>query len=363
MVSARDVREKKGPETVSRTAEEPDQTVNVDLCFVPATHEGASKLPAVSGSSGRLVVEPLPAAATEIDYPGRIFADETLDYAEAMRQFVVRSQAKSEAPSPESQPEGEETDVRAQKRAWRRQAENLRLQRRQVREQRQQEDQAWQQLQVHRRAQAEAREKDQPQGQRRPPWGHKKAQAEHWRQLRQQRNATREQRQQEDDLWRQQRQALRQQALALPLVSTWIAILVMTDNCTRQCLSLPLFVAGDHVTAEMVVDALQTLLPPDLQFLISDRGSHFTAKVFEQLFQDTEFVHVLIARHRPQSNGIAERFVRSLKEWLMNKSWSTAEELAQLLVQFRAEYNDQPHQGLPIPGLSPNEFAQRIWLL
>jgi transposase InsO family protein len=363
VVSARDVREKKGPETVSRTAEEPGQTINVDLCFVPAIHEVASKLPAVSGSSGRLVVEPLPTETTEIDYPGRIFADETLDYAEAMHQFVVRSQAKLEMPSPEmSQAEGEETDVRAQKRAWRRQAENLRLQRRQLREQRQQEDQAWQQLQAQRRAQAEARAIDQPQGERRP-WGHKKAQDEPWRQLRQQRNATREQRQQEDDLWRQQRQALHQQALSLPLVSTWIAILVMTDNCTRQCLSLPLFVAGAHVTAEMVVDALQTLLPPDLQFLISDRGSHFTARVFEQLFQDTEFIHVLIARHRPQSNGIAERFVRSLKEWLRPKSWSTVEELGQLLAQFRAEYNDRPHQGLPIPGLSPNEFAQRIWLL
>jgi transposase InsO family protein len=330
---------------------------------VPATHEVASKLPAVSGSSGRLVVQQPPTEATETDYPGRIFADETLDYSEAMRQFVARSQPKSEVPPPEmSQAEGEETDLRAQKRAWQRQAANLRLQRRQLRERRQQEDQAWQQLRAQRRTQPEAREKDQQQGPRRP-WGHKKAQDEQWQQLRQQRNATLQQRKQEDDLWRQQRQALRQQALSLPLVSTWIAILVMTDNCTRQCLSLPLFVAGAHVTAEMVVDALQTLLPPELQFLISDRGSHFTANVFEQLFQDTEFIHVLIARHRPQSNGIAERFVRSLKEWLMNKSWSTAEELAQLLVQFRAEYNDQPHQGLPIPGLSPNEFAQRIWLL
>jgi hypothetical protein len=30
---------------------------------------------------------------------------------------------------------------------------------------------------------------------------------------------------------------------------------------------------------------------------------------------------------------------------------------------FLLEYNDRPHQGLSIPGLSPNEFAQRIWLM
>ena len=42
-------------EPVSRTAEVPGQSLNVDICFVPAEHEDEAKLPAVSGSSGRLV--------------------------------------------------------------------------------------------------------------------------------------------------------------------------------------------------------------------------------------------------------------------------------------------------------------------
>jgi hypothetical protein len=58
-----------------------------------------------------------------------------------------------------------------------------------------------------------------------------------------------------------------------------------------------------------------------------------------------------------------ERFVRTLKEWLADKVWQSSGELADLLVQFLLEYNDRPHQGLPIPGLSPNEFAKRIWLM
>jgi transposase InsO family protein len=100
----------------------------------------------------------------------------------------------------------------------------------------------------------------------------------------------------------------------------WIAILVVTDNCTRQCLGLPLFVLGPKVTAELMVEALRAWLPPELHFLISDRGTHFTANAFRQLALSQEFIHVLIARHRPESNDIAERFVRTLKEWLADKS-------------------------------------------
>ena len=134
----------------------------------------------------------------------------------------------------------------------------------------------------------------------------------------------------------------------------------MTDNCSRQCLGLPLFVAGAQVTAEMVVAALRALLPANLQFLISDRGIHFTAQVFQQLATDENFLHVLIARHRPQSHGIAESFVRTLKEWLADKTWASDAELLILLDLFLLEYNDRPHQGLPTPGLSPNEYARRI---
>jgi putative transposase len=153
---------------------------------------------------------------------------------------------------------------------------------------------------------------------------------------------------------------LRQQAAALPLVTAWIAILVVTDNCTRQCLGLPLFTAGPHVTAEWVAEALRHLLPPQLLFLITDRGTHFAANAFAQLVREEEFIHVLMARHRPQSNGIAERFVRSLKTWLMPHPWRNQHELAVCLSDFLAEHNNRPHQGLPIPGLSPHEYAQRI---
>jgi len=292
---------------------------------------------------------------TEPQYPGRIFENPELEYVAAMKAFVEGSAQTSAAKKPV---EDEEKQARKAKiRQLRQEEERLRIERRAIRTRRQQEDAAWRALRQQQRQKADEL------SHRRAQYGERKASQEERRMLREQRRQRLAQRQQEDEVWRQQRQRLRYQMALLPMVTAWIAILVVTDNCTRQCLGLPLFVAGPKVTAEMVVDALRTLLPADLQFLISDRGVHFTAQVLQELARSEGFVHVVIARHRPQSNGIAERFVRTLKEWLATRSWNDDQELLELLTEFRTEYNDRPHQGLAISGLSPNEFAKRIWLM
>lgn len=343
---------KKSPlKPVSRTADYPGQTLNVDLLFVPASHPVNDKLPAVSGSSGRLVVERMDKAEGEADYPGKVFGNPELSYAEAMQAFVEASQPISGKRKPENPSGWTETRQVRQKIA------DERAKRRQVRQIRKLEDAARSQQ----RHKPSAHETDTP-AQQRAVWGARKKERDLRRALREQRRQQLAVRKQEDEQWRLERQLLRQQMNLLPLVTAWIAILVVTDNCTRQCLGLPLFVAGSHVTAEMVVAALRVLLPPDLQFLISDRGVHFTADVFRQFAQETDFLHVLIARHRPQSNGIAERFVRTLKEWLADKTWNSDQELALWLNIFLPEFNDRPHQGLPCPGLSPIEFAKRMFV-
>ena len=354
MGSAPGAREKRGPSGVARTADRPGQTANVDLCFVPATHEAAQTLPGVSGSSGRLVLTHRPPAASPPAWPGQVFEDAAGDYATAMQAFVGTSAGAAAPASPEVEgspkqalaPQETARTVRSEERV-------LREQRRVVRARRTKEDAAWRILRTQQHvAPAAGPGADAPST---PPGV--------GRSLRTQRHAVQEQRQAEDALWRQQRQSLRARLTALPVVTAWIAVLVLTDNCTRRCLGVPLFVAGAKVTAAAVTTALRALLPPELQFLISDRGVHFTAHDLAALAQDQHFVHVLIARHRPQSNGIAERFVRTLKEWLAPQAWQSAAELTLLLAQFRAEYNDRPHQGLALPGLSPTEFERRIWLL
>lgn len=344
---------------VSRTAQEPGQAINVDLCFVPASHEAADKLPAVSGSSGHLVIErPKDEAAAQ--YPGRIFEDQGLSYTEAMQAFVTAS-AQSGQPE-QVVKSGETLSRKAEIRLLRQEEVQLRQERRGSRVRRSQEDRAWQVVrQQHRHATADFQSLSKPE--RRRQRHTRQAETDRWKAHRDQRRQTLAQRDQEDEHWQRQRLDLRERMKLAPIITAWIAILVITDNCTRQCLGLPLFVAGSAVTAEMIVAALRTLLPTELQFLISDRGVHFTAQVFQQLARNQQFIHVVIARHRPQSNGIAERFVRTLKEWLATHSWNDDQELRELLELFRPEFNDRPHQGIAIPGLSPNEFAHRIWLM
>ncbi len=319
-------------------------------------------MPAVSGSSGKLVVERTAKEKEETWYPGQVFGDEELSYEEAMKQFVADSQAEIESPEAQLSPEAaERAQKKAEKKELRQKERKLKVERLQVRQNREQEDAEWKKVKEERRQEKVERKIKQAAGNK-LPHGSKKRSDKAWREKRRRRQEKAAQRRQENEQWRQKRQEIREQLQRTRMVTAWIAILVITDNCTRQCLGLPLFVAGSHVTAEMVVDALRELLPSELQFLISDRGVHFTAQVFQQLAQDEEFVHVLIARHRPQSNGIAERFVRTLKEWLKSKSWQSHEELAILLDTFWHMYNNRPHQGLPISGLSPNEFANRLWL-
>jgi transposase InsO family protein len=295
-----------------------------------------------------------------------VFEHEELPYCEAMDQFVVaRRAAQREEPPAETDADRAAAERRATRRALRGETQRLRLARRQERERRQLVDAAWKARQQEHQELVEVSEKHTglPQrGQRRRLMRERGALEALKRAEWSQRHQELARRRQEDARWREQRQALRQheQAAGLGVVRGWIAVLVIVDNCTRRCLGLPLFVVGAHVTADLVVAALQAMLPQELKYLIADGGTHFTAEAMQELAQGQGFVRVPLARHRPQSNGIAERFIETLKAWLTAQPWQTAEELQTLLAAFLVYYNDRPHQGRELAGLSPNEYSARL---
>lgn len=326
-----------------RIAELPGQTVNVDLCFVPLTHHLKAELPAISGSSGKLVFQSSTTVNKTPHYPGRVFEDDKLSYTSAMQGFISASRDKDKKSTVSLPIDDERRSVKEKQRIVHEAEVALRNERRSLRRQRKKEDAAWKRAREQRRAQTPSQAFNSLQ----------------WKQHREQRRQTVEQRKQEDIQWRHKRQQIKRRWSQFPVVTAWVAILVITDNCTRQCPGLRLFTAGTKVTAETVIDALSRLLPAKLQFLISDHGTQFRAKVFKRFAESQSFTHVLIAPHRPQSNGIAERFVRTLKQWLFDKQWQNEHQLHQCLLQFLNFYNNRPHQGLP-GDLSPNELARRL---
>ena len=335
---------------VVQTAEVGGQTVNVDLCFIPESHVEEEKLPAVSGSSGHLVVE-RDAKEEPASWPGQVFAEE-LPYEEAMKQYVEETKDRQEhRHSDQKTTVGKKSD-------WREEWEG-REERHRVTEQRKQEDMEWEANKAqHRQAQHTYRKLPKPRNQEQKEA--QKTEQAVWRRLREQRSQQMQKRQEENRIWHeciQQRQSSSEDPRAS---RSWIAALVVIDNATRQCYGLPLFLNGAHVTAKEVVEALRITLPEHLRFLISDQGIHFRNNLMALLAQEKEFSHVLAFRHRPQSNGIAERFVLTFKQWLRNASWNTLDEFKILVQRFLSEYNDRPHQGLEIPGLSPNEYAKRL---
>ena len=338
-----------------RCAEQPGQALNIDLCFVPETHAAQEKLPAVSGSSGHLVVERCAAGEERSEWPGQVFADAELSYEDAMQPYV---QATRDRLVQHRLPRPVQTEEPS---TW--QAERQgQVERYPVMLQRKQEDAAWKAAKTrHRQAHlAYTKLAKEHRIQQQAAW---QVEQSAWNGLRQAHHDQLQARKLENAAWHQRNRLIKQGPSALSTDRSWIAILVVTDNCTRQCLRLPMFRTGAKVTAQEVISALRSVLPPRLQFLISDQGKHFRNQLMAQLAREEEFFHVLVYRHRPQSNGIAERFVLTLKDWLRSLSWQGGDELERLVQRFQAEYNDRPHQGLAIPGLSPNELALRIWLM
>ena len=346
---------KERPKPAVRTAEQPGQTINVDVCYVPEQHEAQVKLPAVSGSSGHLLVERSRAPGEERQWPGQVFGEMELAYEAAMHQY---SQVARDRLVPCS---SERTPRLSEKSRHRHRMED-RAERYQLREQRKREDLEWKQAKTEWRLARQAYQDLTPTERNKQQDAYQDTRRA-WKAIRQQHLITMQRRDQEDQVWHQHNRNREIGSSQAAEESAWIAILVVTDNCTRQCLGLPLFKSGPKLSSGELVKALRTILPKELQYVISDQGSQFRSHAFAGLAEQAHFIHVPVYRHRPESNGIAERFVLTLKKWLRAKSWNDVAAISSLLSKFQQEYNDRPHQGFAIPGLSPNEFAIRIWLM
>ena len=100
--------------------------------------------------------------------------------------------------------------------------------------------------------------------------------------------------------------------------------------------------------------------------VLTDNGPEFGPKgsakkmqhPFERMLIEMEIKHRYIKPYRPQTNGKAERFWRTIEEDLFEETnFDSLDEMKEELLQYLYYYNhERPHQG--INGLSPAKFAE-----
>jgi len=101
----------------------------------------------------------------------------------------------------------------------------------------------------------------------------------------------------------------------------------------------------------------------DIQFeeILSDNGAEFASRnnvdhhPFERMLKELGLKHAYTRPYRPQTNGKAERFWRTLKEDLLESGFDSIEQLKEELFEYLIYYNDiRPHQALG--GIPPKTF-------
>ncbi|CAF1264719.1 unnamed protein product [Adineta steineri] len=119
-------------------------------------------------------------------------------------------------------------------------------------------------------------------------------------------------------------------------------VISMTDYLSKYVISRAVSDDSAQTAAEFLVDISLEFGPPHQ--LQTDRGSHFTSIVFEQIAKKMGCVHTVSTPYHPQSQGVIERFNATFKQQLAkytNEHYDDWDDYLQTVV---ASYNSAVHQ-------------------
>jgi len=133
----------------------------------------------------------------------------------------------------------------------------------------------------------------------------------------------------------------------LQLNGVWYFMVSFIDAYSRYIVHHELLTS---MTADDITSATQRALekyPDASPEMVTDRGSQYTSKEFKKLVKRFELDHILCRIRHPQSNGIIERYHRSTREALDDKSMKNLTEARDVISQWVTEYNScRLHAGL-----------------
>jgi putative transposase len=136
------------------------------------------------------------------------------------------------------------------------------------------------------------------------------------------------------------------------------------DACDREALRFIASTVG--ITSDMICDLILeaveyrfkgSKLPHKLQWL-TDNGPYYTSKKTVAFARELGFEVCTTPAYSPQSNGMAEAFVKTFKrDYVAMADISSAEKVMTQLARWFEEYNEiAPHKGLKM--CSPRQFRR-----
>ena len=132
-------------------------------------------------------------------------------------------------------------------------------------------------------------------------------------------------------------------------------ILLVMDYFSRYLLTLKLYPV---MTADVFIDGLESALEEAMKLssldlgqiitLVTDNGPAMIAKKTAQYIEMSPFYHVRGRSHHPQTQGMVERLIRTIKEEeIYLNEYRDPLDAQQKLEKFRFDYNHvRPHQAL-----------------
>lgn len=130
---------------------------------------------------------------------------------------------------------------------------------------------------------------------------------------------------------------------------------VFVDDCSRT-LFADILPDQTSYSAAIALDEALTILPFPIACMYSDNGKEFKG-AFKALCKEKGIPQQYTQPYRPQTNGKAERVIKTIKELLRKHRFTSREERRRILYAIVRHYNHlRPHQGLN--GKSPFTFLE-----
>lgn len=139
------------------------------------------------------------------------------------------------------------------------------------------------------------------------------------------------------------------------LVTSREYLYVFIDDCSRT-LFADIFPDQTSYSAAIALDEALLMLPFEVECMYSDNGKEFKG-AFKQLCKDKRIPQRFTRAYRPQTNGKAERVIKTLKQLLRTYHFASREERRRILYAMVRHYNHlRPHQSLG--GQTPFGFLE-----